>query len=68
MTAVRSHVILHRALNLDGRLDGFVADLALDRGIAGRLGGQAILAGSNTIWAAFAGAEASQPAGVQGSG
>jgi len=68
MTAARLPVLLPGALRLDDRLDGFEADLALYRGIAGRLGAQANLAGSNTIWAAFAGAEASQPAGGQGSG
>jgi 2,5-diamino-6-(ribosylamino)-4(3H)-pyrimidinone 5'-phosphate reductase len=54
VTAARPRVILHNALSLDGRLDGFEADLALYYEIAGRFGAQAILAGSNTILAAFA--------------
>jgi 2,5-diamino-6-(ribosylamino)-4(3H)-pyrimidinone 5'-phosphate reductase len=56
VTAARPHLILHNALSLDGRLDGFEADLGLYYEIAGRFGAQAILTGSNTILAAFAGA------------
>ncbi|OGT24976.1 MAG: hypothetical protein A2Z17_00655 [Gammaproteobacteria bacterium RBG_16_66_13] len=47
-------VILHNAVSLDGRLDGFNLDVGLYYEIAGRLGADAILSGSNTILTAFA--------------
>ena len=56
MIVPRPRVILHNAVSLDGRLDGFEADLGLYYEIAGRFEAQAILAGSNTILTAFAAA------------
>ncbi|OGT24975.1 MAG: hypothetical protein A2Z17_00650 [Gammaproteobacteria bacterium RBG_16_66_13] len=46
-------MILHNAISLDGRLDGFNLDVGLYYEIAGRLGADAILSGSNTILTAF---------------
>jgi 2,5-diamino-6-(ribosylamino)-4(3H)-pyrimidinone 5'-phosphate reductase len=61
MTADRPRVILHNAVSLDGRLDGFEADLGVYYETAGRLGAQAILSGSTTILTGFAGSEDADP-------
>jgi 2,5-diamino-6-(ribosylamino)-4(3H)-pyrimidinone 5'-phosphate reductase len=55
-------VILHNAVSLDGRLDGFAADVGPYYEIAGRLGAQAILSGSNTILTGFAASPEDEPA------
>jgi 2,5-diamino-6-(ribosylamino)-4(3H)-pyrimidinone 5'-phosphate reductase len=61
MTAQRPRVILHNAVSLDGRLDGFEADLDVYYETAGRLGAQATLSGSTTILTGFAGSEDGDP-------
>jgi len=47
---MRPRVILHNQVALDGRIDGFPADLALHYETASRLGFDAHLAGSDTIF------------------
>jgi 2,5-diamino-6-(ribosylamino)-4(3H)-pyrimidinone 5'-phosphate reductase len=54
MTSIRPRLILHNAISLDGKLDGFEVDLGLYYEVAARLGAQAMLSGSNTILAGFA--------------
>ncbi len=44
-------VIMHNLVSIDGRISGFQPNLGLHYGIAGRLGCDAHLAGSNTILA-----------------
>jgi 2,5-diamino-6-(ribosylamino)-4(3H)-pyrimidinone 5'-phosphate reductase len=51
----RPRVIIHNLISLDGRLDGFPADLGLYYELASRLPHQAILTGSTTMLAAAAG-------------
>ena len=64
----RPRVIIHNLMSLDGRLDGFPADLGLYYELASRLPHQAILTGSTTMLAAAAshgidmGAEDPEPA------
>lgn len=55
-------VILHNGISVDGRYDWYTGDVGLYYELAGRLEGDAMLSGSNTILAAFAAAEASEPA------
>ena len=43
-------MILHNAISLDGRLDGFNLDVGLYYEIAGRLGADAILYGTDYPW------------------
>jgi 2,5-diamino-6-(ribosylamino)-4(3H)-pyrimidinone 5'-phosphate reductase len=50
----RPQVIIHNLMSLDGRLDGFPADLGLYYELASRLPHQAILTGSTTMLAAAA--------------
>ena len=50
----RPRVIIHNLMSLDGRLDGFPADLGLYYELASRLPHQAILTGSTTMLAAAA--------------
>jgi 2,5-diamino-6-(ribosylamino)-4(3H)-pyrimidinone 5'-phosphate reductase len=58
---VRPRVIVHSAVSLDGRLNGFEADVALYYEIAGGFGAQAILSGSNTILSGFAAGPGDDP-------
>lgn len=51
----RPRVIIHNLMSLDGRLDGFPADVGLYYELASRLPHQAILTGSGTMLAAAAG-------------
>jgi 2,5-diamino-6-(ribosylamino)-4(3H)-pyrimidinone 5'-phosphate reductase len=50
----RPRVTIHNLTSLDGRLNGFPADVGLYYGLAGRLPHQAVLTGSNTMLAAAA--------------
>lgn len=50
----RPRVIIHNLISLDGRLDGFPADIGLYYELASRLPHQAILTGSGTMLAAAA--------------
>ena len=50
-------VLLHSAVSADGRMDGFAADLGLYYDLAARFGADAILAGSQTMLAAYASVE-----------
>ena len=50
----RPRVTIHNLTSLDGRLDGFPADVGLYYDLAGRLPHQAVLTGSNTMLAAAA--------------
>lgn len=50
----RPRVTIHNLTSLDGRLDGFPADMGLYYELAGRLPHQAVLTGSNTMLAAAA--------------
>lgn len=50
----RPRVTIHNLTSLDGRLDGFPADVGLYYELAGRLPHQAVLTGSNTMLAAAA--------------
>ena len=50
----RPRVIIHNLISLDGRLDGFPADVGLYYELAARLQHQAVLTGSGTILAAAA--------------
>ncbi len=50
----RPRVIIHSLTSLEGRLDGFPADIGLYYELAARLPHQAVLTGSNTILAAAA--------------
>ncbi|MFN8508152.1 MAG: RibD family protein [Dehalococcoidia bacterium] len=47
------YVVIHNAVSIDGRIDGFPVDLGLFYGVAERWHEDAILAGSDTILAAF---------------
>jgi 2,5-diamino-6-(ribosylamino)-4(3H)-pyrimidinone 5'-phosphate reductase len=58
---VRPRVIVHSAVSLDGRLSGFETDVGLYYEIAGRLGAQAILSGSNTVLSGFAAGPENDP-------
>jgi 2,5-diamino-6-(ribosylamino)-4(3H)-pyrimidinone 5'-phosphate reductase len=46
-------VIIHSAISLDGRIDGFSADVGTYYELASRWDPDAMLSGSNTILAAF---------------
>jgi 2,5-diamino-6-(ribosylamino)-4(3H)-pyrimidinone 5'-phosphate reductase len=50
----RPRVTIHNLTSLDGRLDGFPADVGLYYELVGRLPHQAVLTGSNTMLAAAA--------------
>ncbi len=46
------YVVLHNAVSIDGRIDGFPVDLGLFYGVTERWNEDAILTGSDTILAA----------------
>ncbi len=50
-------VIIHNGVSADGRMDHFTGDVGLYYELAARLGAEAMLSGSGTVLAAFAGGE-----------